>query len=65
MEYKLSQAFMQNHDFYEGVRAQLVDKDRKPKWKPNSLDQVTDAMVNDYFNYPATVTLQEHSSSKL
>jgi len=32
MEYRLSQAFMQCHDFREGVRALLVDKDKLPKW---------------------------------
>ncbi len=40
MEYRLSQSVLAGHDFYEGVRAQLIDKDRKPKWYPSTLDAV-------------------------
>ena len=36
-------------DFYEGVRAALVDKDNAPQWQPARLDDVTPAMVEDYF----------------
>lgn len=49
MEYRLSQAFMQNHDFFEGVRALLVDKDKNPKWKPATLQEVTDQTVASFF----------------
>jgi enoyl-CoA hydratase len=40
---------MQNNDFQEGIRAVLVDKDNKPIWTPNSLDLVTDDVVESYF----------------
>ena len=33
MEYKLSQGFVNHTEFYEGVRALLIDKDKNPKWK--------------------------------
>jgi len=33
MEYRISQGFMNHTEFFEGVRALLVDKDRSPKWK--------------------------------
>ncbi|KAL1122152.1 hypothetical protein AAG570_003557 [Ranatra chinensis] len=36
-------------DFYEGVRALLIDKDKKPKWSPQNLTLVTDEMVEGYF----------------
>ncbi len=49
MEYRMSQAFMAGHDFFEGVRAVLVDKDHAPKWSPVSLAEVTEAMVARYF----------------
>ena len=49
MEYRLTQACMAGHDFYEGVRAAVIDKDRRPKWRPARLDQVTEAAVDAYF----------------
>ncbi|MEM7442872.1 MAG: enoyl-CoA hydratase/isomerase family protein [Pseudomonadota bacterium] len=49
MEYRLSQACMIDRDFYEGIRAVLVDKDKTPRWLPDSLDLVSDEMVASYF----------------
>ncbi|XP_032148526.1 3-hydroxyisobutyryl-CoA hydrolase, mitochondrial isoform X1 [Sapajus apella] len=49
MEYRLSQACMRGHDFHEGVRAVLIDKDQSPKWKPADLKEVTDEYLNNYF----------------
>jgi enoyl-CoA hydratase len=49
MEYRMSQAFIQGDDFYEGIRALLVDKDRSPKWRPSSLGQVGADDVERYF----------------
>lgn len=48
-EYRVSCASLQSHDFVEGIRAQLVDKDRNPQWSPSSLTAVTDEDVRDYF----------------
>ncbi len=48
-EYRLSQACMRNHDFFEGVRALLIDKDNAPQWQPSQLDQVTQERVDSYF----------------
>ena len=36
-------------DFYEGIRAMLVDKDRKPNWKPSNLSKVDEIWVNHFF----------------
>lgn len=49
MEYRLSQHIMAAHDFFEGVRALIVDKDNAPKWQPDSLVAVDDAAVEAYF----------------
>jgi enoyl-CoA hydratase len=49
MEYRLSQACTKGHDFYEGIRAALIDKDRQPKWKPSKVTDVPDQEVEAYF----------------
>lgn len=49
MEYRMSQAFMQSHDTYEGIRAALIDKDRQPQWRPARLADVDAALVESYF----------------
>ena len=49
MEYRLSQACVAGHDFLEGVRAAVIDKDRAPKWRPAGLAEVTDEMVAAHF----------------
>jgi enoyl-CoA hydratase/carnithine racemase len=49
LEYRLTQHFMAGHDFYEGVRAVLIDKDQHPRWRPASLAESGDAMVDAYF----------------
>ena len=49
MEYRLCQYCMDGHDFYEGVRAAVIDKDNKPKWQPASLADVSDADIERAF----------------
>jgi hypothetical protein len=49
MEFRMSQWCMRGHDFYEGVRAVLVDRDNQPRWKPPSLPEVTEDMVSQHF----------------
>lgn len=36
-------------DFFEGIRAALVDKDKSPKWAPSAVSDVSDAAVDEYF----------------
>lgn len=40
---------MSSHDLVEGIRAQLVDKDRNPQWNPKTLAEVTAADVEAFF----------------
>merc|ERR1712098_261109 len=49
MEFGMATEFMRQRDFFEGVRAVLVDKDFKPKWSPSTLDGVSEEAVNAYF----------------
>ena len=49
MEFRICQAMMKKHDFYEGVRANLVEKDRNPKWNPATIDLVTDEIIDSHF----------------
>ncbi|MBM3535445.1 MAG: enoyl-CoA hydratase/isomerase family protein [Alphaproteobacteria bacterium] len=49
MEFRMTQTFMAGHDFFEGIRALLVDKDQSPKWQPPTLAEVTPAEVGRYF----------------
>ncbi len=50
MDYCLTSHFMRDHDFFEGVRALLVDKDNDPHWQPRMLAEVTERMVEAYFS---------------
>ncbi len=52
-EYRIVCATKAGHDFYEGIRAQLIDKDRSPRWQPASLAEVDDAALDIYFQEPA------------
>jgi len=52
-EYRLVCAIKHGHDFFEGIRAQLIDKDKSPQWQPATLGGVDDAMVASYFVEPA------------
>lgn len=50
VEFRLCTHLFENGEFIEGVRALLVDKDKSPKWRPPSLEQVTPGMVEALFS---------------
>jgi enoyl-CoA hydratase/carnithine racemase len=49
MEFRILNRMLAGHDFYEGIRAAVIDKDGKPKWHPAHLDAVRAADVEAYF----------------
>jgi enoyl-CoA hydratase/carnithine racemase len=57
-DYRLAWHFLEGEDFYEGVRAVLVDKDGKPRWNPSRLEDVSSAMVDDYFTSLGAIELE-------
>ncbi|AFT99183.1 enoyl-CoA hydratase/isomerase family protein [Nocardia brasiliensis] len=48
-EYRVSIAALASHDLVEGIRAQVIDKDRAPQWSPATLADVSAAQVDAYF----------------
>jgi enoyl-CoA hydratase len=49
LEFRAMMHVMAGDDFYEGVRAVLVDKDHKPRWRLSSADSVSQAAVDRHF----------------
>ena len=48
-EYRIVSRVLYEDDFYEGVRAAIVNKDNQPRWNPASLAAVTPVMVERHF----------------
>ena len=49
MEFRILNRMLAGRDFYEGIRAAVIDKDNTPTWQPAALDEVSDAAVDAYF----------------
>jgi enoyl-CoA hydratase len=49
MEYRIGSRVVRRHDFLEGVRAVIIDKDGAPRWDPATLEGVTDALLDEIF----------------
>lgn len=59
MEYRIAFRILESKDFYEGVRATLIDKDNKPNWNPSKLEDVKDSDIQAYFDpLPYNLELQ-------
>jgi enoyl-CoA hydratase len=48
-EFRIVSRVVRGHDFYEGTRAVIVDKDQAPRWQPPALEAVGDADVEAHF----------------
>ncbi len=49
LEYRIVHRILAGHDFFEGVRAVLIDKDQAPSWRPATLEAVEEAAIDAYF----------------
>ncbi|UTO27716.1 enoyl-CoA hydratase/isomerase family protein [Bartonella harrusi] len=49
IENRIAHHMIPSHDFREGVRAMLIDKDKTPHWQPNKLSSVSNEMIDAYF----------------
>ncbi|MFZ2172646.1 MAG: enoyl-CoA hydratase/isomerase family protein, partial [Rhodococcus sp. (in: high G+C Gram-positive bacteria)] len=48
-EFRVSVACLKSHDLVEGIRAQVVEKDRNPQWLPATSEEVTEDEVATFF----------------
>ena len=49
MEYRIGARVVQRHDFLEGVRAVIIDKDNAPRWNPATLEGVSETLLDEIF----------------
>jgi enoyl-CoA hydratase len=49
-EYRIVSRVLYGHDFYEGVRALIIDKDNRPRWRPDRIADVAEADVERHFS---------------
>jgi enoyl-CoA hydratase len=48
-DYRIALACIAGHDFIEGIRAAIIDKDRNPHWRPETIEAVTPDIVDRHF----------------
>jgi enoyl-CoA hydratase len=48
-EFAVASHIVQRHDFIEGVRALIVDKDNNPRWEPATPQEVSDHLIDQIF----------------
>jgi enoyl-CoA hydratase len=49
MEHRIVWRIAEGHDFYEGVRALIIDKDQQPRWRPAAIEDIDPAAIDAYF----------------
>lgn len=59
-EWDMAVAFCKQHDFSEGVRAVLIDKDQNPVWQPSDDKSVSDSFIEAHFSSGETNPLRLH-----
>jgi enoyl-CoA hydratase len=48
-DFRIAQRLMLGNDYFEGVRARIVDKDNRPRWTHNSVEEVSAEEVDQFF----------------
>jgi enoyl-CoA hydratase len=56
-DYRIALACVAGHDFIEGIRATIVDKDRNPRWQPDKIEAVTPDLVDRHFRHVGALEL--------
>lgn len=49
LEFRIAMRFLNHHDFYEGIRSSVIDKDRTPAWRPNTLEALPKESIQEFF----------------
>jgi enoyl-CoA hydratase len=58
-EFRIVSRICRGHDFYEGVRAVIIDKDGTPEWRPSALEEVAPEVVASHFADLGAAELQD------
>ena len=48
-EFRVVSRIAAGHDFYEGIRSVIIDRDRNPRWRPSALEAISQADVERHF----------------
>ena len=49
MEFRILNRMLKGHDFFEGIRAAIIDKGSRPEWKPARLEDIDQTVIDGYF----------------
>lgn len=63
-DYRVSSTFLEGTELVEGIRAQMIDKDRTPRWSPASLGEVERSDIETYFAHRGAGELGLHAQAR-